>query len=302
MLLTHLQARALRDPAAFIQAAEAQYDRTMGNLAGAIKAGASECPFLLLSGPSGSGKTTTAGVLAARLDAMGLETHTISLDNYFRTFTPEEKELFRQNRLDLESPERMDGDLLSDHLAALMRGEAVHLPHYDFTTNVQAPGDTVLKLHPGQLIIFEGIHALNPAVVQSAEAYTRGLYISVRTRIEYDGGKLLHPAKLRLARRMIRDCRERGRTYADVVAQYQSVERGEALYIMPYKHRADFELDTFVPYELCVYRSLLPDNLPDASDNPHLAELLGVLARLPAIPPAAVPDNALIREFIGQAR
>jgi len=179
----------------------------------------------------------------------------------------------------------------------------VEIPRYDFVTNKSHMSGEILRLHKGEIIIFEGIHALNPSVIASADDYTSRLYVSVRTRIEYPAAGerfLLHPAKIRLARRLIRDKRERARSYADVISLYDSVERGENLYIMPYKYRADYDVDTFVPYEACVYKSLLPPAMPEEeAKNPWLTELFEVFEGIPAIDPTLVPKEALIREFIG---
>ncbi len=304
MLLQTIRQKTLCDAPGFMRACEQEFNGKIDALAHAVAAAGRERPVVLLSGPSGSGKTTTSHMISKRLEQMGLEMHIVSLDNYFRTFTAEETELFRRHELDLESPERMDGELLSGQLEALMMGKTVHLPHFDFVTNTCRMSDETLRLHPGEIVIFEGIHALNPSVIGSADDYTSRIYVSVRTRVEHgeDGrSSLLHPSKVRLARRLIRDRRERARTYADVVSLYDSVERGENLYIMPYKYRADFDVDTFVPYEMCVYRSLLPSRMPEEEQkHPWLSELFDVLGALPEINPAAVPANALIREFIGR--
>ncbi len=304
MLLQDIRQKALSAPDAFIRTSEKEFQSKIDALASAVAKDGNERPVVLLSGPSGSGKTTTSHMIARRLEEMGMEMHIISMDNYFHTFTEEETELFRRHELDLESPDRVDGDLLSEQLDALMHGKTVHLPYYDFTTNTQHISDKTLRLHPGEIIIFEGIHALNPSVIGSADDYTSRIYVSVRTRIEHGEGEshsLLHPSKVRLARRLIRDSRERARTYADVISVYDSVERGENLYIMPYKHRADFDVDTFVPYEMCVYKSILPDSIPEEQiKHPWLTEMFDVLAALPTIDPRSVPDNALIREFIGK--
>ena len=302
MLLETIRQKAAT-PEVFVTRAEQEFQQKIDALANAVANGASERPVVLLSGPSGSGKTTTSHMIAHRLEQMGLEAHIVSMDNYFRTFTDEETELFRRHALDLESPERVDNELLSSQIEAIMRGETVTVPHYDFVTNVSMKGSQTLRLHAGEVIIFEGIHALNPAVIGSADDYTARIYVSVRTRVEHgskEARALLHPSKVRLARRMIRDKRERARTFSDVISIYDSVERGEDLYIMPYKYRADFDVDTFIPYELCVYKNFLPASMPDEQANyPWLSELFEVLGELPAINPSEIPQNALIREFIG---
>ena len=304
MLLEAIRRKAEDAPLKFIADCENGFREKLDALAHAVASDSESRPVVLLSGPSGSGKTTTAHKLKECLERTGLDTHIISMDNYFRTFTKEEKELFSRHELDLESPERVDGDLLSSHICDILNGKTVRVPRYDFITNISHMSDESLCLHKGEIIIFEGIHALNPSVIASADDYTSRLYVSVRTRIEHPAAGerfLLHPAKIRLARRLIRDKRERARSFADVISLYNSVERGENLYIMPYKYRADYDVDTFVPYEACVYKSLLPASMPEEeAKHPWLTELFEVLDGLPAIDPALVPRDALIREFIGQ--
>lgn len=304
MLLEEIQKRATIDPREFVATCETNYRERIHTLADAVARDAERCPFVLISGPSGSGKTTTAHRIAERLEQTGREAHIISLDNYFRTFTPEETELFLRHELDLESPERLDGELLASQLEQLVKGREVELPRYDFTTNTSHPSGELLKLHPGEILIFEGIHALNPSVLGSSDEYSTRIYVSVRTRIDHptaDGRALLHPSKVRVARRMIRDRRERARSLSAVAELYDSVERGENLYIMPFKHRADFDVDTFVPYELCVYKNFLPTGLPEEQAKyPWLTEMFDVLNALPTIDDQLIPKDSLMREFIGK--
>lgn len=293
-------------PESFVAECEKKYEDVLKTLSESITKSASERPFILISGPSGSGKTTSGMKLEERLDRLGYETHILSLDNYFHPVTDEERPLFEANKLDLESPSRVDGDLLSSQLEDLMRGNKVELPTFDFVTNTRRKSGRTLKLHKGELVILEGIHSLNPSVIKDAEDFSSRIYVSVRSRIEYQKqGELflLHPSKIRLARRMIRDGRTRNRTPSDTVAIYDSVERGENNYIMPYKHCADFNVDTFFAYELCAYKSLLPSSLPnDEKMHPWLTELFDVLAEIPTIPRELIPYESLIREFIGDGK
>ena len=304
MLLETIRHEVLQNPSDFVAACEADYNKKIDDIATVLAANRKTRPIVLLSGPSGSGKTTTAHRLAHRLASLGIKMHIVSMDNYFRTFTEEEQMLFRDHRLDLESPDRMDKNLLTKHMEAIMRGETVTLPHFNFTTNVAEFGEETLRLSPNEMIILEGIHALNPNVLGSTDRFTTRIYVSVRTRIEYVKQgipTLLHPSMVRLARRMIRDRRERGRTFSDVVALYAGVENGEKLYIMPYKHRADLDIDTFIPYELCAYRDSLPSAMPNEQETyPWLCDLFDVLNSLPSLDTAILPSDALIREFVGK--
>lgn len=287
----------------FIAESESEYEKMLDMVTASISQNSGEKPFILISGPSGSGKTTSGLKLEEKLDRMGYETHILSLDNYFHPITDAERPLFEANKLDLESPLRVDSDLLNSQLRDMMSGKEVELPEFDFVTNTRRKSGKTLRLHKGELIVLEGIHSLNPSVIENAENFSSGIYVSVRSRIEHKkrGERyLLHPSKIRLARRMIRDARTRNRVFSDTVALYDSVERGENNYIMPYKHRADYSIDTFFACELCIYKSMLPSSLTeDEKKYPWLTELFEVLAELPEIEPSLVNDESLLREFIG---
>ncbi|MBQ7380738.1 MAG: nucleoside kinase [Clostridia bacterium] len=289
----------LNSPEDFIRECDESYQGKIKDLVNGIMENAAERPIILISGPSGSGKTTSARLTEHMLDALGCETHVLSLDNYFHPLTPEEKELFAENKLDLESPLRLDAEFLNHQLSELHKGNEVEIPRFDFINNTRRSSGEKLQLKKNELIILEGIHALNPDVID-ADDYTMRVYVSVRTRVELSGGRLLHPSKVRLARRMIRDARTRGRSHQGTVDLYDSVERGENLYIMPYKHRAHYDIDTFFPCELGIHKNFLPSSMPEVEKKyPWISDLFEAMSLLPAIDPDLVPKASLLREFIG---
>ena len=289
------------DAAAVVRQAETDYHRQLSEIADYIAAHRDTCPVVLLSGPSGSGKTTSALILEDKLDRRGLETHTLSMDNYFRTLTPEQHALLAEEKLDLESPDRVEEPLLTAQLNAIIACEPVELPVFNFRTHTRENSGKILHRKPGEVVILEGIHALNPTVVTLPEAQTVRLYVSVRTRVEGPDGTVMHPKYIRLLRRMQRDVQHRGRQVTDTLAMFHSVNRGEDNFIMPYKHRSTFDVDTFFPYELNVYRKYLLEDLQALADRPEIAELLPVLSAAAPLDAAAVPETALIREFIGDS-
>lgn len=255
-------------------------------------------PVVLLSGPSGSGKTTTALIIAKMLSEMGCPTHTLSMDNYFKSLTDTERELSLLGRLDLESPARVDKELLNEQIEAISRCQAIDIPRYNFAES-KRDGITVnLKRNDGELVIFEGIHALNPDVITFDEDKLCKLYVSVRTRIVCDD-IILHPSKVRLMRRMIRDRNFRRRSLRETMNMFHSVEDGENKYIMPYKHRSDYDIDTFMAYEMNVYRDSLLDELKTMTDVPELADVTEVLKNLNSLDKKYVTPDSLICEFIG---
>ncbi len=286
--------------AEFIARTDAAYAAQLDRIAEHICAHREQSPVILLSGPSGSGKTTTACMLEQKLDAMGCETHTLSMDDYFYTLTPDQLALVEQGKLDLESPARVDAQLLEQQLKSFIAGEPIAIPQFDFRTSTRGVSDRVLTRKPGELLILEGIHALNPAVVTLPEEQTVRLYVSVRTRLITEADIPLHPMEIRLLRRILRDVRTRGRDPRDTLRMFRSVQRGEDAYIMPYKHRSTFDIDTFFAYEVSVYKPLIAPLLAPLADQPEIRELLPVLDELAELDVAAIPKGALIREFIGE--
>ena len=196
---------------------------------------------------------------------------------------------------------RLDTELFKQHIELLSRCQPIDVPAFDFTIQDRKPGFR-LEYKPGDIVIMEGIHALNPDVIGHSDEYTNRVYVSVRTRLE-SGGELLHPSKIRLMRRLIRDKLYRGRSITETMEFFKSVERGEDLYIMPYKHRASFDIDTFIAYEPMVYRDILLDDLHRVSrtypEYGKYADIEKFLRKLEPLDPANVPDNSLVREFIG---
>ena len=299
--MTDINRNLAADAAAFIDGAEKNYHRQLSEIADFVAAHKEQCPLVLLSGPSGSGKTTSALILEDKLDRRGLETHTLSMDNYFRTLTPEQHALVAEEKLDLESPDRVDGELLTEQLRAIIACEPVELPVFNFRTHTREMSGKILHRKPGEVVVLEGIHALNPAVITLPPEQTVRLYVSVRTRVEGPDGTVLHPKYIRLLRRMLRDVQHRGRQAADTLQMFHSVNRGEDNFIMPYKHRSTFDVDTFFPYEINVYAKYLLEDLQTLADRPEIAAILPVLTAADPLDAASVPDTALIREFIGDS-
>ena len=201
-------------------------------VADAIRKTAVERPVILLAGPSGSGKTTTAFLLERFLDGWGVETHTISMDNFFSTMTSQQREMAATGKLDLESPARVDIPYLNQHLQSIIACKPTWMPRYHFPTTTRIDQDWQLTRKPGELLLLEGIHALNPDVITIPEEMTVRLYVSVRTRVT-NGETVLHPSRLRLMRRMLRDKNFRQRSVAETLSMFEHVQAGEHKYIAP---------------------------------------------------------------------
>jgi uridine kinase len=289
-------------PESLVIDAEAGYDRMLRALADDICRHASERPITLISGPSGSGKTTTACRLEQILDAAGFESHTLSMDDYYADGTRNKDIVDQFGKPDYESPLRLDIDLLNTQLRQLAKGEEVELPRFDFANQKQVKSGKILRRRPHELIIMEGIHALNPEVTGDSHDTANRVYLSVRTRIS-DNEERLHPSLIRFARRLIRDSRTRGRSAEESCNMLSSISRGENLYIMPYKHLADYELDTFLAYELSVYRPYLLGTVRKLAETAPaetgIPMLLRFLEELEPMDAEWIPEQSLVREFIG---
>ena len=297
MTTSQLYSLLTADPASVLEHDRRIYQQQIDRAVELSAACAAQRPVLLLAGPSGSGKTTTALLIERELDRRGVETHTLSMDNYFSPLSEREKELLQRNELDLERPTRVDVPFFRQQLDAILRGEEIALPRFDFQESRRVFDGRTLRRRPGELILMEGIHALNPDVTGHDEDTTR-IYVSVRTRITAKSGLVLHPAKIRLLRRMLRDKLCRGRAFSQTVGNCARVDRGEQNYIMPFKPRAHCSIDSFYSAELSVYRACLA-SAPEALDFPELCDLAEVLRELPEVDPALVPQDSLLREFIG---
>ena len=302
--ISQLNKSKKNDAMAFIKNANEDYMAKVENVAKCISETVSQKPIILLSGPSGSGKTTTAYRLSDSLAKLGVNSHIISMDNYFipnRNIDEKNVPRDEEGNIDLESPYRVDIKLFQEQMKLLSEGKTADVPVFDFVTQDYSSYTPITRAE-NEVIIVEGIHALNPEVTGDLHEVANCVYVSVRTRLKTSTGDLLHPSQVRLMRRLIRDRLFRGRSYDEIFAMYASVQRGENLYIMPHKHRADFDIDTFIDYEASVYKSVIYDELLEAEKTKYTdlrSMTLKYLKELEPIPTVFVPKNSLIKEFIG---
>ena len=284
----------------FIRKADREYEEKIERIAEDIIAHKHERPIILISGPSGSGKTTSALMLEKYLDGHGCETHTLSLDNYFKPILGEDVKLLDEGKIDLESPERVDTEFLNEQLQKIVDLEPVRLPSYDFKKSDRVLRDEEFLRKEGELVILEGVHSLNPEVITIPDSECSKIYVSVRTRVS-DGDFVLHPSYIRLMRRIIRDSRHRGRSFEHTIRMFRSVETGAEKYIMPYKHRATHNIDTFIPYEINAYKPFVLEGLRALGGNECAETLLRIPEKAEPFPESMIPTTSLIREFIGGA-
>lgn len=291
------------NPEKFILDSEAQYRSELKAAAEKILEKSDNHSLVLVSGPSGSGKTTSALRVEGFLREMGCKASTLSMDNYFLPDDMiDDVPLNEDGEIDLESPYRLDIPLLNKHMEMLNNCEPIECPVFDFKTNSRM-GVIPIKREPGEVIIIEGIHALNPAVTGNSRDYATCIYVSVRTRLENSEEDRLHPRLIRLMRRLSRDKLFRGRVLTDTFKMFKSVSRGEEKHIMPYKHLADFDIDTFIPFETSVYRSVIYDSLLEIREKMHgnfdYDMITQFLSELTPLDKELLAEHSLIREFVG---
>ncbi len=300
--LTRLNEAVRSDPKGFAAECDAHYAQKVETAAEKIALHRSTSHIVLLSGPSGSGKTTTALKIEEALEKRGIVTHTVSMDNYFKTVDPDTAPRNRKGELDFESPFFLDVDLLCRQFAMLDRGETIHVPKYEFARQMRSDIlSQPLRLGPDEVVIFEGIHALNDIIVgRNPNAFK--LYISARTDLTDDSGAVVFRHEwLRLCRRLVRDYQFRGSAADFTLKLWDNVRRGEKLYISPYKENADIMFNSALAFEFAALKSPVTPLLEavPAGKYPVVAEMLRGFAHIEAMPPQVIAPNSLAREFLG---
>ena len=294
------------DPQGFVQESDEGYNKKIETAARKIADNLSKSRIVLLSGPSGSGKTTTAKKIEAKLEQMGINSHAVSMDNYFKTVDPETSPRNREGQIDYESPFCMDMDLLNQHFAALDRGEKILIPKFEFARQMRSDiKSQPLQLGKDEIAIFEGIHALNDIITGRNPAAAK-VYISARSDILGDEGDIVFKRTwLRLERRTVRDSKFRAWKADVTVKMWANVRRGEKLYISPFKDNAGIVFDSALPYEVSVIRAFaqpLFDHLrvsPDMERYEEVRQLAEAYPRFEILDESYVAPDSLIREFIG---
>lgn len=295
------------DLSQFLSDCDERYQQRIRDTADAIIANIEQSPIVLLSGPSGSGKTTTALKIEEELGRRGIHSHTISMDNYFRTMHAESAPRCENGDVDFESPLYMDMDLLHEHFTKLEQGEKIFIPKFEFSRQMRNDSlGYLLHLQKNEIAIFEGIHALNDEITGRHKG-AMSLYISARSDVMEEDEVRFKGTWMRLTRRAVRDYQFRGTDVGETLNMWSNVRRGEKLYIAPFKDRAKITIDSSFPYEVSVMRNFgrplleaVLRNVPEG--NPRHNELLTLINAFnyfDPIDPAMVHSDALIREFIG---
>ena len=288
-----------------IQIAEALQEKVCANVADMIfdKYNQEGSRIILLSGPSSSGKTTTSKRIALQLSVLGFEPMVISLDDYFlnRECTPRDE----NGEYDFEALEALDIEQFNKDLLALLDGEEVNIPTYDFVTGSRVMNpEKRLRLKSRSMLIIEGIHALNPSLTPHIKDTQKfKIYVSALTSIAMDNMNRIATTDNRLLRRMVRDNAYRGTSAIDTIKRWQSVRRGEDKHIFPYQEQADVVINSAMIYELCVLKRYaeailheVPDSVPEFGEANRLLKFLEHFAPIDS---DFIPPTSVLREFIG---
>ncbi len=284
-----------------ILVSEALHEHRIGEIARLVMERSREARIVLIAGPSSSGKTTFSKRLTVQLLAQGISPYPLELDNYFlpREETPKDE----KGEYEFESLEALDTARLQSDLQRLVAGEEIQLPKFNFRLGRSQPGD-VVKLEKGQLVILEGIHGLNPRLLPAiAHEQTTRIYVSCLTQLNLDRQNRISTTDTRLLRRIIRDARDRGYNAQQTITRWDSVGRGEKKHIFPYQENADVIFNSALAYELSAIRQLAEPLLRQVVfGTPEYVEakrLLSFLQWFLPIGEGLVPDNSILREFIG---
>lgn len=302
--LKYINHRAECDAEAFVNDCEEQYHRQLHLVADQIAANCKRKPVVLLNGPSSSGKTTTNDRLGRILELAGIHAHMISMDDYYRTSGTYDIPFDEENGVnDLESPECMDLDLLRDHLTRLVAGEEIMVPRFDFETRTSHRNERAVQLHKDEIVMIEGIHAFNPVIMGDLEKHATSVYLSVASVLLTDHNIRVEPHMLRFLRRAMRDSLFRSSPVEYTLKQWNSVRRGERLYISPYRGQADLMVDTYLPYETNILMQYLSEKLQSEEHMLEQADLAPLSAILDRVSPIDykpyMPEDSVLHEFIG---
>ena len=280
---------------------EALMEQKIGNLAAQI-ASDDKKKFVMIAGPSSSGKTSFANRLSIQLIAKGRKPHPLSLDDYYvdRELCPKHPD----GSFDFECLESIDVKLFNEDMNRLLKGEAVDLPSFNFKTGKREYRGRKLTLGADDILVIEGIHGLNDRLSQLIPPEHKfKIYISALTQLNIDEHNPLSTTDERLIRRIVRDARTRGTNAMETIAMWPSVRKGERENIFPFQEQADVMFNSALVYELAVLKVYaepllfgIERDCPEYLEAKRLLKLLDYFLPMPA---DGIPNNSLLREFVG---
>lgn len=285
-----------------INLSETFYENQLSDIANTVYENRKNIKIVLIAGPSSSGKTTTAKKLSIYLKSKGLKTHSLSTDDYFveRENTPKHKD----GSYDFECVEAVDVTLFNRTLVDLLSGKEVDLPEFNFITGKKEYKGKKLKLGSDDVVIVEGLHAINEKLTPAIEQKNKfKVYISPLTQLNIDNHNRIHTSDVRKLRRMVRDNNFRGYSASDTLNSWKSIRMGEEKYVFPFQDEADIVINSSLLYEIGVLKLYAEPLLFSVKENescyPEAIRLINFLRNFLAIPSENVPKDSVLREFIG---
>ena len=285
-----------------IRLAETYYNNQLSSIADRIAENNKTIKLVLIAGPSSAGKTTTSRKLQTYLQSKGIRTHQISIDDYFldRSKTPVKP----NGELDTESLNAVDVTLFNKHLTKLFEGERVEIPEYNFVLGKREYRGKTLKLEENDIVIIEGLHALNEDLTISIERRNKfKIYINALTQLNIDNHNRIHTSDTRKLRRIIRDNKYRCYSASQTLNMWDTIREGEEVHIFPFQDDADVIINSALIYELGILKTYAEPLLFSVKeDDPMYNEairLINFLRNFLPIPSDYIPKDSIIREFIG---
>ncbi len=301
--IEYINEMALSSPEDFIKKCEARYENIINDIAEKIITDEGR-EIVMLAGPSSAGKTTTAGKLCKKLNENGVKTYVLSLDDFY--LNREDIPYLPDGTQDYETVYALDLPCFEEKVNALLRGETVKNPVFDFTTGKRSDTQfNEITLGEKDVVIIEGLHALNPIITEKIQGKLLKIYINVSSRI-YDekGNIILNKRNMRFIRRMVRDYKFRNSTVDNTCKLWKNVTMGEDKYLFPYRHLADIKVNTIHLYETCVLKQQALEMLENSEISEEyksdINKITKSLKRFENIEESLVPDDSLLREFLGK--
>lgn len=281
---------------------ESYQDKQIGDIAELFKI--TKKKLIFIAGPSSSGKTSFANRLAYHLKAIDLKPHLVPCDNFFkeRVDTPKDE----NGEYDFESISAMDTELLNNKIQGLLSGKRVEMPRFNFAKGIKEYDGKFLQLNENDVLILEGIHCLNPALVPKIDQNDIfKVYVSALTEVSIDNANRISTSDLRLIRRLIRDIHLRKISPKDTILRWKSVRNGEEKSIFPYQERADIFFNSALIYEFSILKDKAIAKLFTIADDPEVGitarRLIKILNFFLGVDSIAIPAHSILREFLGNS-
>lgn len=293
----------ITNPIEYVSKCERMYAAYLEQIVREIAARPSDNKIIMLSGPSSSGKTTGANKIARLFQHMGYDANVISLDDFYRN--RDEIPPGKDGKQDFEAVYALDLELIQNTLKDLVEKGETMLPFFDFNTGKRTDNVFKLTLKPGDVVIIEGLHAINPIFTEELDSdCIVKIYASTASDILDDNGEVLFSRRdVRFFRRVIRDYHFRSAPVELTFSMWPKVAEGEDKYLIPLIDLADYQIDSLHPYEMCIYKDVaikLLKELPEDSLYYYPAlELIKSLNKVTSLDKEIIPKNSLLREFVG---